>query len=313
MKCRIVSLSILALASLAAEAQAETKVYRDAEQAFLERTSLRAADEKCGYFTDLERAALEAGQLQARGALLRAGLPAKDIDTAANEVTRYANTQDCGAADFKAAVLHLQDAFSAFVGTMVMDFVGAETTWKASRSRWDTWRVVQDGSTDDYLFQFGLLAPDMSDPDAFPASFSRPLDNPLISTPFALAIDLFLDDTETLPSTARILIRDGAKSSEPWLGAIFSGEPGPPPRSITSAYWPSGQTLITEDDRAKTRKARFTFSDDATQALMKLDPRERVEIVIQPHARAENQTPVTLQIEVGDFAAAYMISRLPAL
>lgn len=300
------------IASLPFTATAQPKVYRDAEQAFLERTSLKAADEKCGYFTELERAALSAGQLQARGALLRAGLPSDSIESAAREVTRFANTQDCGSKDFMQAVGHLRGAFAAFIGTMVMEFPGDEHDWSASRSRWDTWRIVQNGSTEDYLFQFGLLAPDVEDPDAFPASFSRPLENPLVEKPFRLAVDLFLTETDAPPSTARILIRDPDKSIEPWLGAIFSGEPGPPPKGITRAYWPSGREVITDPETGE-RRARFIFPNTATEALGELDPRERVEILIQPDARSKDVEPATLLIEVGDFAAAHMFSRLPPL
>ncbi|MAP95874.1 MAG: hypothetical protein CMK07_13065 [Ponticaulis sp.] len=295
----------------AAPAAAEQTVYRAAEQAFLERTSLQAADDKCGYFTELERTALTSGQLQARGALLRAGVPADAIDSAASEVIRFANTQDCGAADFNTAAGYLKNAFSAYIGTMLMEFPGAESVWKASRSRWDTWRVVQDGSSKDYLYQFGLLAPDIDDPEAFPANYSRPLDNPLVSKPFRLTVDLFLTDDQTLPSTARILVRNEAKSPEPWLGAIFSGKPGPPPRTVTSAYWPSERVLIEEEKGQ--RRARFVFSDDATQALAQLDPRERFEILIQPSARAEDQTTKSLVLEVGDFQAAHLFAKLPPL
>ena len=39
-------------------AQAEPRIQTNAEIAFLERTSLKAADEKCGYLTELERTAL---------------------------------------------------------------------------------------------------------------------------------------------------------------------------------------------------------------------------------------------------------------
>jgi len=300
------------IASLPFTATAQPKVFRDAEQAFLERTSLKAADEKCGYFTELERAALSAGQLQARGALLRAGLPSDAIESAAKEVTRFANTQDCGSKDFMQAVGHLRGAFAAFIGTMVMDFPGDEYNWSASRSRWDTWRIVQNGSTEDYLYQFGLLAPDIDDPDAFPASFSRPLENPLVEKPFRLAVELFLTETDAPPSTARILIRDPDKSIEPWLGAIFSGEPGPPPKGITRAYWPSEREIITDPETGE-RRARFIFPNTATEALSELDPRERVEILIQPDARSKDEEPATLLIEVGDFAAAHMFSRLPPL
>lgn len=304
--------SLCASLLLSPTAFGETKVYRDAEQAFLERTSLRAADAKCGYFTDLERNALTSGQLQARGALLRAGVDITAIESAASEVERFANMQDCGSEDFMIAAGYLKDSFSAFIGTMVMDFVGAESVWKASRSRWDTWRIVQDRSSEDFVFQFGLLAPDIDDPDAFPASFSRPLDNPLVEKPFVLALDLHLSEDQKLPSSARLLIRDGARSIEPWLGNIFTNEPGPPPRALTSAHWPSARELI-EDEEAGTRTARFQFSDSATQALMELDPRERVEILILPDARERDQRPTSLTIEVGDFTAAYLFTKLPPL
>ena len=309
----LLGLSACVILGAPAFAQVAPRVFRDAEQAYLERTSLQAADEKCAYFTDLERSALMSGQLQARGSLLRAGFSIDDIELAATEVTRFANSRDCGDAEFMQAVIHLKDAFSAFIGTMVMNFPGRDADWNASRSRWDTWRIVQDGSSPDYMFQFGLLAPRNTNPEDFPASFSRPLENPLIEEPFDLAVDLFLQETDIAPSTARILIRDPEKSPQPWLGAVFSGEPGPPPRSITSAYWPRERSVIVDEEDEDDRRARFIFNTDANEALMRLDPRERVEIIVQPNPRSGETEPEVLVVEVGDFTAAYFFARLPAL
>lgn len=305
------ALSFAALSGLTAAAQ-EPKIYRDAEQAFLERTSLRAADEKCKYFTDLERSALISGQLQSRGVLLRAGFDSTDIDKAADEVRLYANTQPCGSADFMAARSHLKNAFSAFIGTMVMDYPGVDTVWSASRSRWDTWRVVQNGSHQAFPYQFGLLAPVLTDPDAFPAKFARPLDAPLQTDPFQLALEIILPKDMQVPSLARILLRDDMKSPAPWLGTIFGNEPGPPPHALTKAYWASGRELI-EDEKTGERKLRFSFSPATTAAIEKLDPRERFQIAITPNARATSSEIIYLEIEVGDFAAAHAFTKLPPL
>lgn len=290
----------------------EPKVYRDAEQAFLERTSLKAADEKCKYFTDLERSALISGQLQARGSLLRAGFSAEDIDKAAEEVRLFANRQPCGSADFMAARAHLKSAFEAFVGTMVMDYPGAISVWNASRSRWDKWRLVQNGTHNAFPFQFGLLAPVLTDPDDFPASFSRPLDAPLQTKPFDLTLEIILPEGMAEPSLARILVRDEIKAPSPWLGSIFRDEPGPPPRGLTKAYWASGRSVLT-DDKTGEKRLRFTFSPDATAAIEGLDPRERFEIAITPNARSNNADLIYLQVEVGDFAAGHAFTKLPPL
>ena len=286
------ALSFAALSGLTAAAQ-EPKIYRDAEQAFLERTSLRAADEKCKYFTDLERSALISGQLQSRGVLLRAGFDSADIDKAADEVRLYANTQPCGSADFMAARSHLKNAFSAFIGTMVMDYPGVDTVWSASRSRWDTWRVVQNGSHQAFPYQFGLLAPVLTDP-------------------FQLALEIILPKDMQVPSLARILLRDEMKSPAPWLGTIFGNEPGPPPHALTKAYWASGRELI-EDEKTGERKLRFSFSPATTAAIEKLDPRERFQIAITPNARSTSSEIIYLEIEVGDFAAAHAFTKLPPL
>ncbi len=298
---------------LALPAQAEEpKVYRDAEQAFLERTSLAAADEKCKYFTDLERSALIAGQLQARGVLLRAGFTIDDIDKAAQEVQLYANRQPCGSEDFMKARSHLKSAFQAFIGTMVMDYPGEEKIWNASRSRWDTWRLVQNGSSDAFPFQFGLLAPMLKDPNDFPAAFARPLDAPLQTEPFTLSLDIKLPETMSAPSLARILLRDEAKAPEPWLGSIFKKVHAPPPRALTKAYWSSGREEITDEESGVTT-LRFTFSPETTAAIEKLDPRERFEIAITPNARSASAETIYLEVEVGDFAAGHAFTKLPPL
>lgn len=289
------------------------KVYRDAEQAFLERTSLKAADEKCGYFTDLERSALISGQLQSRGALLRSGLfSLESINKAEQEVIYFANTRPCGDPDFMEAREHLKSAFAAFIGTMVMDYPGLERTWYASRSRWDTWRVVQNGSSKTWLFKFGLLAPPIGDPDDYPATFSRPLDAPLQTEPFTLALDIILGSKQTPPSLARIHLRDELKAPEPWLGNLFGDEIEPPPIGLTTAIWSSGRTVFKHETTGETH-VRFTFSPEATAAIERLDPREQFEIAIFPNARSGETRPYFLTIEVGDFAAAHAFTKLPPL
>lgn len=314
MKNALISLVCLSVFASPAFADAEKpKVYRDAEQAFLERTSLKAADEKCGYFTDLERSALISGQLQARGELLRSGIFSREaIEAAEREVAYYANSQPCGNADFINARAHLKSAFEAFIGTMVMDYPGLISTWNASRSRWDSWRVVQNGSSKDWLFQFGLLAPELTDPDAFPPTFARPLEAPLRTEPFDLAVEIFLNDETVPPSLARILIRDPVKAPEPWLGTIFGNEIAPPPIALTKTYWASGRTIITDEETSE-RKLRFTFSPDATDAIETLDPREQFQIAITPDPRAKNTNPNYLTVETGDFAAAHAFVKLPPL
>lgn len=314
MKHALLILGLLACVSAPVAADSDKpKVYRDAEQAFLERTSLRAADDKCGYFTDLERTALISGQLQARGELLRSGVFTREaIDSAEAEVTYYANTRPCGDPDFMAARSHLKDAFSAFIGTMVMDYPGLTATWNASRSRWDTWRVVQSGSTEDWMFKFGLLAPVLEDPDDFPAAFARPLDAPLQTDPFILAVEIILAEDEAAPSLARILIRDPQKAPEPWLGSLFGDEITPPPLGLTTAYWASARELVKNPKTGETH-LRFTFSDEATEAIKTLDPREQFQIAILPDARSGRTAPKFLTIEVGDFAAAQAFTMLPPL
>ena len=314
MKCLAASLFIASgFLSSPALAQVGPKVYRDAEQAFLERTSLRAADDKCQYFTDLERSALISGQLQSRGELLRSGVfSLEEIDRAAEEVTRYANSRDCGNADFANAAGHLSYAFAAFVGTMVMEYPGLIATWKTSRSRWDTWRAVQSGTTDEHMFEFGLLAPVLSDPDDFPASFSRPLDAPLQTEPFDLAVDLFLETGAAPPSKARLLIRDLERAPDPWLGNLFGTTIAPPPTSLTKAYWPTSREII-EDEEKETQKLRFRFSPEATAAIEALDPREQFQIAVFPDVRSGEQDPDYITIEAGDFAAAHAFTKLPPL
>lgn len=309
--CALLS-ACLATLTLPAKAEGTPQLVADAERAFLERTSISVADEACGYLTSIERMALKSGRLQARGALLRAGFEASAIDTAAREVTRYAQSVPCGDQNFLAAVYALQDAFAAYVGVMVSDFPGRDRIWEASRSRWDTWRVVQKGTTDAYIFAFGLLAPVLDDPNDFPATFERPLQAEPDDRDFPLTIELSVAGSESLPKMARLLVRDPERLAEPWLGHIFTGEPSPPPRSTTRAHWPSGRTE-TVDEEKETRSVRFSFSDTAVEALELLDPREQVEILIIPDGRIGVTEPQTVVIEVGDFAAAHAFSRLPPL
>ncbi len=276
-----------------------------AERAFLERTSLAAADEKCGYFTDMERLALESGRLQARGALLRGGFDLPDISRGAEEVSRFAMSRMCGDPEFLASANKLKSAFEAFLGQISMRYPGSDSEWLASRSKWDTWRVVQSQGTGKSEAVFGMRAPPPPDRlDLAGGEQTSPqLNLSLVYTAPASAPE---------PVGARIYLRDTAKWDEPWLGNIFTGEKGTAPRGIAASWWATSRFVGKPNENGRS-EILLTFPRQAQAALETLDPREMVEIEIIANPRATSRTPLVYRFEVGDFAAAHAFARLPNL
>src|SRR6185436_9035409 len=66
---------------------------------FYERTVMSAADDRCGLFTPELSAALNAAAQQARGAALRAGMDARDLESLRRTAERRAAAVECDSPD----------------------------------------------------------------------------------------------------------------------------------------------------------------------------------------------------------------------
>lgn len=299
---RIAWLSVIALVAAApAFAQA------DANRAFLERASLRAADEVCELFDMREQLALEMGFWQSRGALLRGGYSADRINALHEEAIIFAESKSCDDPGMQVSSARLKDAFLAFSRTPFMEFRGIERQWIASRTLTDVWSTYQEDPAS--RVRLGLVYNERaSDPLAF-AEPDKARPPPLFSTVFPLP------EGASPPAYARLILRDSAKSPEAWLGLFgHNGGLTPPPRGVSRQLWASGRKIIDAppyEDGDKTRGALFLFDEKARAAFESLDPREAITLEFAPSGRSPDAKAVRVVMEVGDFRAAAAFGAIP--
>ena len=253
---------------------------QDAGSAFAGRSLAMALDDRCGLYSDSQRAALDAGWLQARGALIRSGHHLDELTTQFAEYSRRAQTMPCDSENAAAIAADVAFAFEILGRVREMDFPGTERVWRAERPYPDypAWSLAQYPVPGDSSRVFGF----------FHANGTRTLS---LGMPPATAF-----------STARITMRDVALSPElidASLGGLLTipGQPrwvryAPSHRAQTS-IWASRRTV--RDDAV-----HFAFPDRLVEALFRLDPRESVRIEVLDARGAVSET---LFIEIGDFAA----------
>ncbi len=279
----------------------------DANSAFLERASLRAADDNCKLLAPPERLALEMGYWQARTALLRGGYPLRDVTALNDEAIAYANSKDCDDAGLTASNERLKDAFLAFSRTPFYEFKGGQRQWTATRTLTDVWAAYQEDPAT--TVRFGLIhLPRAKDP----LGFSKPGE---VRPPAQLAAITKTLSGQPPPAMARLIVRDNEKSDQPWIGGMFGPTTGltPPPLSISKKILASGREVVDAppyEDGKKTQGALFLFDKSAQDAVNLLDPRESIILEFIPSDREKNSKPVRAVFEVGDFQAAAAFSSI---
>ncbi len=284
-----------------AGANAQEAAPRDAVSAFMERASLRSADDHCELLTRNERLALDMGYWQSYGALLRGGFELDELTAMHNETTDYASTKPCDDKAMTAATEKLKNAFLAFSRTPFFEFHNSQSTWTASRTLTDVWGTYQENSKTNS--RMGLVHLKRA---RDPLAFAKPGEK---RDPPQLGAMLRLAKGDKLPATARLIARDPAKNAEPWLGGLFgdAGTLSAPPRAFSSAYFAAGREVVDArpyEDGDATNGILFLFGSDALRALEALDPREAVVIEFAPSDRDKGGKLIRSVFEVGDFKAA---------
>jgi hypothetical protein len=255
---------------------------------YYERAVMAAADARCGLFAPDVSAALEAGAVQARGAALRAGASAdtlRDIERAAEA---KAQATPCASPDIALAAGRVKAAFSGYAKITRLTYSGDVAGWQADRNLGKTarWRLAQETSFGADRITFGLAGREGVDA--------------------LLAVARFSDDAG--PYAARLVLRDAARSPQPyldrWGGGATAGLPlsrrlppsGALKAFVAGARAPAGVDLLPKGARSGWT---FRFPDAAAAELARLDPREAVAVeFLFPGDQVRRA-----YVEVGDFAA----------
>ncbi|MFL5297995.1 MAG: hypothetical protein ACJ798_16580 [Phenylobacterium sp.] len=255
---------------------------------YYERTVMTAADARCGLFAPEISAALAAGTAQARGAALRAGASSDALRDVERAARAKASVAGCTSPEIAAAAARVKAAYSGYARVTRLTYAGDVAGWRADRnlSRDARWRLAQETGFGPDRLTFGLAG--QGGVDAL------------------VAVARFADDAE--PYAARLVLRDAARSGEPyldrWGGGSTAGLPLArrlPPRSALKAFGaqarsPAGAELLPKDARGGWS---FRFPEAAAAELARLDPREAVAVeFLFPGDQVRRA-----YVEVGDFAA----------
>ncbi|CAN7412681.1 hypothetical protein LJR225_002637 [Phenylobacterium sp. LjRoot225] len=252
-----------------------------------ERTVMTIADGRCRLFTPDVSAALSAAQVQARGAARRAGAGVDALRSVEARARAKAAGTDCASQDLAVAAGRVRDAFAGYARMQRIDYPGEQAAWRADRTGVGAirWRLAQDARFGPDRMIFGLAG--------------RQAPGVLI------AVAQFVDG-ET-PYSARLLMRDSARSDGPYLdGPGASRQALPldrrlPPRSGLRSYAAEARSTAGSDLRPKDARTgwAFRFPAQAAAELASLDPREAVAIEFLFPGDVVRRA----HVEVGDFAA----------
>ena len=269
--------AVLAAAPGCAQAQILDLVY--------ERTVMTVADERCRLFTPEVAAALAAAQVQARGAARRGGVAPDALRSVEERARASASAADCASPELAAAAGRVRNAFAGYARTQRIDYPGEVADWRADRTGLGVirWRLAQDVRFGPDRMTFGLAGR---------------------QTPGVLiAVAQFVDGQA--PYSARLLMRDGARSIGPYLdGGSGQGLPLArrlPPRSALRIYAAEARSTAGSDLLPKDAKTgwAFRFPAQAAFELASLDPREAIAIEYLFPGDVVRRA----YVEVGDFAA----------
>ncbi len=259
---------------------------------YYERAVMSAAGARCGLFTPGLAAALEAAEFQARGAALRAGVTDAALQAASARAEAKARTVSCASADLKTAGARVRLAFADYGKLLRMTFPGDIAGWRADRSlptRGPVWRLSQTPSGG-AAQTFGLIG-----------DWSAPYQLVVVSAVGAGG----------QPYAARLILRDPARTSGPYLNVARLGSTAGiplsarvPPRSAAQVFnaearLPAPAQLTPQ---GVTAAEVFRFPAAAIAAMAALDPREAVTIEFL-YTGGSRDSARQAFVEVGDFAA----------
>ncbi len=260
-----------------------------ANDIYYERSLMAEAGARCNLFTPQLQSALVSAREQARGAALRAGVPAQDVRAIADRARDRARSTPCDSQDLGIAAQRVRSSFAGYARLIRQDFPGDVGVWRADRSvnsRRPVWKLSQDVRQGALQMRLGIAG--------------RP------GAEHLMAVATFPDRVP--PYTARIVMRDRRLTSGPYLdtrGASLKSLPlhmriprsGPFESYSAESRSPSGADLLPS---GMASGWAFRFPAAAAAAIAELDPRESIQVEFL----FASGPPQRLFLEVGDFTAA---------
>ncbi len=271
--------------------------FASASELLYERAVMTAANSRCALFVAPLASALDAARAQARNAALRGGADAASLDAVEQRARGKAARTACDAPDLVTAAARVRAAFEAYAKLDRMAYPGDITGWRADRGAGRTlrWRLAQDVSFGWNRMTFGLAGKE--------------------GEGVLVAVASFPDGAQ--PYSARLVMRDAARSSGPYLdrrsvdlnGKLPLERRLPPPSSL-KAYTAQARSAAGADLASKSARNAwaFRFPQAAAGQLAALDPREAVAVDFVFPGDVVRRA----YVEVGDFAAGKAFLQLAA-
>jgi hypothetical protein len=279
-------------AVLTAGLAAPALAHATAVDAYYERTVMTAANQRCGLFTPQLASALASSQAQARGAALRSGATSVGLAQVELRARGKAGAIPCNSPDISKAAERVRTAFDGYSRLQKMNFPGDSAGWLAVRDtsqRGPIWKLSQSERFGWNSLIFGLAG----------QGDARAL----------VAVASFSDNAQ--PYAARLIMRDTALASEPYLNVLQASSSGhlplsarTPPRSATRAYLADARAAADGAllPAGTHSGVTFRFPAAAAASMAELDPREAVAVEFLFGGGSGDQVR-TAYVEVGDFAA----------
>lgn len=256
---------------------------------WLERVAISAADQSCALFSEGERLALRSGLYQAEGELLRANQSRTEMQRLSTEVSTRAKSLGCGHPDVVNVAATVRNSYRQFVKTSYLEYPAANSTWGASRSEHDKWAINQTDKDSGLIFGLRRVP----------------------GKPEESRLAIAMPARGVTPASAQLVFRDPALMPDPWFGAINgkSAKLAAAPKATSRIAWAS--KVMAGKDEVGDPIWIFTFDTAAIDGLEQLDPREAVQVNLNPAPRAKDQKVKQVTFEIGDFRAARAFSQIP--
>ncbi len=273
----------------------------EAFEAYRERTSMLLIADHCDTLGTLEQAALISGQVQARGALLRAGEDPQKLDALQMDLSRRAKRISCDQSDVQSEIARMQDAAQIWSRLHTMRFP----------ARWQNWEARRDDARDKPRWR--VRAP-LSDANGTIVDFG------LVADGERVFLDLVVLDGKK-PTSVILHMRDASRLAEPMGEDLLRlmGRTGDspaslmPPQSVVQSFFavdkmPAPPSL-TGEEGASSKAILFRFANKALNAFSSLDPRDVVALeLIYPGRAGQRQKRERIYAEAGDFMAARLFA-----
>ena len=263
--------------------------WAQADALLYERSYVIALNERCGLLDHPVANALEAGRMQARGVLARAGVDNADLQAFEAGAAKASETISCTSAEAMDRRDQASSAYEAWMRLGYMDFPARERGWTATRDSEDPFLVRQNAALNGGGHAaIGVVG------DAHGS------------------LALVVTGLDSRPSAARLIIRDPDALAEPADPLFTRLTKGPKAGALALQAAPDAYSRVmwaAKREISETGEVGFLFRADARAALEALDPREAFAVEIDAPAGSLGQDTQRIYFERGDLPTALAFAR----